>query len=160
MFPPSLPPPAARSLEDSRKGWFFGLLVYDGSRTVKVLGGQGAGHTNKPKKQNVPTLSPSPRGPKPRGLQKSVRPLGLEGQGGRVTLCLLAEKGSRCLRGSAGLCLLAFLGRLSHGAVWCLPVSFGMVSLSWLKGGFDATCLPPGSQHFTLLCGSTVTIIF
>ena len=46
-------PPAARSLEDSRKGWFFGLLVYDGSRTIKALGGQVAGHTNKPKNQKT-----------------------------------------------------------------------------------------------------------
>ena len=50
-----------------------------GSRTVKVLGGQGAGHTNKQQKtenqpnlENVPTFPPSSRGPKPRGLQKGL----------------------------------------------------------------------------------------
>ena len=58
--PPSLPPPAARSLEDSRKGWFFCLLVYDGSRSVKVLGGQGASHTNKPKKNKTNPLGRIP----------------------------------------------------------------------------------------------------
>ena len=72
MFPPSLHPPAARSLEDSRKGWFFGLLVYDGSRTVKALGGQVAGHTNKPKNQKtnqmcrMPPIPPPSPGPNPR----------------------------------------------------------------------------------------------
>ena len=64
------PPPVARSLEESRKGCFFGLLVYDGSRTTKALGGQVAGHTNKPENQsnvqNAPPIPPPSPGPNPR----------------------------------------------------------------------------------------------
>ena len=73
MFPPSLHPPAARSLEDSRKGWFFGLLVYDGSRAVKALGGQGAGHTKKT--ENQPDLENVPLTPRPEASRTPERVL-------------------------------------------------------------------------------------
>ena len=71
--------PHSPRAEASRTPERVGFLVYDGSRTIKALGGQGAGHTNKPKNQKTnqmcrmpspPSLPPPPG--RTRGLLKGL----------------------------------------------------------------------------------------